>query len=139
MAEVTVYHNPACGTSRRVLALLKERGLSPRVIEYLKTPPSREEVGALAARAGVPVRELVRDKAAPFAELGLGEPGVSDEALLDAIAEHPLLLNRPIVVTDAGVRLCRPAETVLELLPPLGALGTKEIAEAVPTEGAAKD
>ena len=114
--DVTIYHNPACGTSRNVLAMLEERGLAPRVVEYLKTPPGREEVRALAARAGVPVRALLREKAPPFAELGLADEGLSEDALLDAIGEHPILLNRPIVVTPKGVALCRPKEKVLELL-----------------------
>lgn len=114
--DVTIYHNPACGTSRNVLALLEERGMSPRVIEYLKIPPSREEVRALAAKAGVPVRALLRENAPPYAELGLADEGLSDDALLDAIEQHPILLNRPIVVTPKGVALCRPKEKVLELL-----------------------
>ena len=113
---ITLYHNPACGTSRGVLAMLEERGLEPRVIEYLKTPPSREEVRALAAKAGVPVRALLREKAAPYEELGLADEGLSEEALLDAIAAHPILLNRPIVVTERGAALCRPKEKLLELL-----------------------
>lgn len=113
---VTVYHNPACGTSRNVLALLDQRGITPRVIEYLKSPPSRDEVRALAAKAGVPVRALLRDKAPPHAELGLADESLSDDALLDAIGQHPILLNRPIVVTDKGVALCRPKERLFDLL-----------------------
>ena len=114
--KVTIYHNPACGTSRGTLELLRERGIEPEVVEYLKTPPSREEVKALAARAGVPVRELLREKAPPYAELGLDDPQLTDEQLLDAIEQHPLLLNRPIVVTDKGAALCRPKERALDLL-----------------------
>lgn len=114
--DVTVYHNPACGTSRGVLALLAERGIAPRVIEYLETPPSRDEIRALAAKAGVPVRLLLRHKAPPYAELGLADERLSDDALLDAIGQHPILLNRPIVVTDKGVALCRPKERLLDLL-----------------------
>jgi arsenate reductase len=114
--DVLIYHNPACGTSRQVLAMLQERGIAPRVIEYLKTPPTREEVRALAAKAGVPVRALLRDKAPPYTELGLGDESLSDEVLLGAIVEHPILLNRPVVVTAKGAALCRPKEKVLELL-----------------------
>lgn len=113
---VTIYHNPACGTSRNVLGLLRERGLDPRVIEYLETPPSRDEIRDLARRAGVPLRDLLREKGTPFEELGLDDPALTDEQLLDAIDAHPILLNRPIVVTERGVKLCRPSETVLELL-----------------------
>lgn len=114
--DVTIYHNPACGTSRNVLAMLEERGIAPRVVEYLKQPPSRVEVRALAARAGVPLRELMREKGTPFEEMGLGDRAVGEEQLLDAIEQHPILLNRPIVVTDKGVALCRPKERVLDLL-----------------------
>lgn len=113
---VTVYHNPACGTSRGVLALLEERGITPQVIEYLKTPPSRAEVRALADRAGAPLRSLLREKAPPFEELGLADPSLSDEQLLDAVEQHPILLNRPIVITPKGAALCRPKEKLLELL-----------------------
>lgn len=114
--DVTVYHNPACGTSRGVLALLEERGIEPQVIEYLKTPPNREQVRALAAKASVPLRALLREKAAPFDELGLADPSRTDDELLDAIEQHPILLNRPIVVTSKGAALCRPKERVLDLL-----------------------
>lgn len=113
---VTVYHNPACGTSRAVLALLQERGVEPQVIEYLKTPPSRETVRELAGKAGVPIRALLRESAPPYAELGLADATLSDEQLLDAIEQHPILLNRPIVVTAKGTALCRPKEKVLDLL-----------------------
>lgn len=115
--DVVIYHNPACGTSRNVLALIRHAGLEPRVIEYLKTPPSRAEIRDLAARAGVPLRDLLREKGTPFADLGLGDPARTDADLLDALEAHPVLLNRPIVVTPAGARLCRPSETVLDLLP----------------------
>lgn len=114
--DVTVYHNSACGTSRGVLALLQERGITPRVIEYLKTPPSRDEIRALAASAGVSVRALLRENAAPYAEMGLANESLSDDALLDAIDQHPILLNRPIVVTPKGTALCRPKEKLLDLL-----------------------
>lgn len=117
MTEITIFHNPKCGTSRNVLALIRHAGFEPRVVEYLKTPPSREEIRALAAAAGQPLRALLRDKEAVFAELGLAGAGVSDDALLDAIEQHPVLLNRPIVVTPLGTALCRPSEAVLELLP----------------------
>ncbi|MDY6924111.1 MAG: arsenate reductase (glutaredoxin) [Pseudomonadota bacterium] len=118
--DVVIYHNPACGTSRNTLELIRHVGVEPRVIEYLRTPPSRAEVVDLAARAGVPLRDLVREKGTPFAELGLGDPARSDDELLDAIEAHPILLNRPIVVTARGVKLCRPSETVLDLLPAEG-------------------
>lgn len=118
--DVTLYHNPACGTSRNVLNLLRERGIEPRVIEYLKTPPSREEMRELARRTGLPLRALLREKGTPFAELGLGDEKLSNDDLLDAIERHPILLNRPIVVTTQAAKLCRPSETVLELLPPAG-------------------
>lgn len=114
--DVTVYHNPACGTSRSVLALLEERGITPRVIEYLKSPPSREEVRALAAKAGVPVRALLRDKAPSYAEMGLADESLSEDALLNAIEQHPILLNRPIVVTPKGAALCRPKDKLFDLL-----------------------
>lgn len=114
--DVTVYHNPACGTSRGVLALLEERGIAPRVIEYLKTPPSRDEVRRLAAAAGVPVRALLRENVAPYAERGLADESLTEDALLDAIEAEPILLNRPIVVTPKGTALCRPKEKVLDLL-----------------------
>jgi arsenate reductase len=115
--DVVIYHNPACGTSRNTLALIRHVGIEPHVIEYLKTPPGRAVVQDLAARMGVPLREMLREKGTPFAELGLGDPALGDDALLDAIEAHPVLLNRPIVVTPKGVRLCRPSEAVLDLLP----------------------
>lgn len=114
--DITIYHNPACGTSRNTLKLLEHLGYVPSVVEYLKAPPSRETIKTLVARMGVPLRDVIREKGTPFAELGLGSADVSDEVLLDAIAMHPVLLNRPIVVTPKGVRLCRPSEVVLELL-----------------------
>ncbi len=115
--DVVIYHNPACGTSRNTLALIRHVGIEPHVIEYLKTPPGRAVVQDLAARMGVPLREMLREKGTPFAELGLGDPALGDDALLDAIEARPVLLNRPIVVTPKGVRLCRPSEAVLDLLP----------------------
>lgn len=116
MAGVTIYHNPACGTSRNTLAILRERGIEPRIVEYLKTPPSRDEIRDLASRAAVPLRDLLRERGTPFEELGLGDPSLGDDQLLDAIEQHPILLNRPIVATDKGVALCRPKERVLDLL-----------------------
>lgn len=115
--DVVIYHNPACGTSRNTLALIRHLGIEPQVIEYLQTPPSRAVIRDLATRMGVPLRDIMREKGTPFAGLGLGDPAVSDERLLDAIEAHPVLLNRPIVVAPAGVRLCRPSEAVLDLLP----------------------
>ncbi len=124
---VTIYHNPACGTSRNALAMIRATGTEPVVVEYLKTPPSRDEVRDLVRRMGVTLRAVLREKGTPFAELGLGDPTLSDEALFDAIEAHPILLNRPIVVTPKGVRLCRPSETVLDLLDaPLPAGFSKE-------------
>ena len=129
--DTTIYHNPACGTSRNTLALIRAAGVEPRVIEYLETPPSREEVRALAEATGQPLRALLREKGTPFAELGLADPALSDDRLLDAIAAHPILLNRPIVVTPKGTRLCRPSEAVLALLPPMTGTFTKEDGEVV--------
>ncbi len=113
---VTIYHNPKCGTSRTVLGMLQERGVELEIIEYLQTPPSVARLGELVAAMGVPVRDVIRAKEAPYAELGLDDPGLSDEALLAAMVAHPILINRPIVVTPKGVRLCRPADEVLALL-----------------------
>lgn len=114
--DVTLYHNPACGTSRKVLGLIRDAGIEPHVIEYLKTPPSRADVIALVTAAGEGVRPLLREKAPPYAELGLADPALSEAALIDALAAHPILLNRPVVVTPRGTRVCRPAELVLGLL-----------------------
>ena len=117
MTPVTMYHNPACGTSRNTLALIRNSGVEPTVIEYLKTPPTRDELADLIRRMSVPVRAVLREKGTPFAELGLGDPSLSDDQLLDAMMAHPILINRPIVVTPLGVRLCRPSEAVLDILP----------------------
>jgi arsenate reductase len=114
--STTIYHNPACGTSRNTLAMIRASGTEPTVIEYLKTPPSRTELLALVHRMGVPLRDIIRQKGTPYAELRLDDPALSDDALLDAIEAHPILINRPIVVTPKGVRLCRPSEQVLDLL-----------------------
>lgn len=113
---VTIYHNPACGTSRNTLAMIRATGTEPVVIEYLRTPPSRAELLELVRRMGVTLRDVLRRKGTPYDALGLDDPTLTEEALLDAIAAHPILLNRPIVVTPKGVRLCRPSEVVLELL-----------------------
>lgn len=129
--DVIIYHNPACGTSRNTLGLIRNAGVEPHVIEYLKTPPSRALLLQLLARAELTVRDILREKGTPFAELGLDAPGLSDDALLDAVEAHPILINRPLVVSLKGVRLCRPSEAVLLLLPPqLGAF-RKEDGELV--------
>lgn len=115
--DVIIYHNPACGTSRNTLALIRHVGIEPHAIEYLKSPPSRAMIMGLVERMSVPLRGLLREKGTPFAELGLGDPDLTDDQLLDAIEAHPVLLNRPIVVSPLGVKLCRPSEAVLDLLP----------------------
>jgi len=117
MTDVTIYHNPACGTSRNVLALIRNAGVEPRVIEYLKTPPDRATLESLLTRMGMTPRGLLREKGTPYAELGLADELLSDAQLLDAMLSHPILINRPIVVTPRGVKLCRPAEAVLDILP----------------------
>lgn len=114
--SVTIYHNPACGTSRNTLGLIRNSGEEPTVIEYLKTPPGRDELAGLIARMGVPVRDVLRRKGTPYDELGLDDPALTDDQLLDAMMAHPILINRPIVVTPLGVKLCRPSEAVLDLL-----------------------
>lgn len=129
--DVIIYHNPDCGTSRNVLAMIRNAGVEPHVIEYLKSPPSRALLEALIALMGIPVRDLLREKGTPYAELGLGDPALSDDDLLDAMVAHPILMNRPVVVSPKGVRLCRPSELVLDLLPPQQAAFTKEDGEAV--------
>lgn len=116
--DVILYHNPDCGTSRNTLALIRDAGVEPHVIEYLKTPPSRARLLDLLARMDLPPRALLREKGTPFAELGLGDPALSDDALIAAMLAHPILINRPIVVSPKGTRLCRPSQTVTDLLPP---------------------
>jgi arsenate reductase (glutaredoxin) len=116
-SDVVIYHNPACGTSRNTLAMIRNAGIEPHVIEFLKTPPSRDELRALLARAGLTPRDVLREKGTPYAELGLGDESLSDEALIDAMMAHPVLINRPLVATPLGVRLCRPSEVVLDILP----------------------
>jgi arsenate reductase len=115
--DITIYHNPKCGTSRNTLALIRNTGVEPQIIDYLANPPARAQLAAMIAEAGLTVREAMRAKEAVFAELGLDDPAVGDDALLDAIVAHPVLLNRPFVVTPAGTRLCRPSELVLDILP----------------------
>jgi arsenate reductase len=114
---ITIYHNPACGTSRNVLGLIRAAGIEPTIIEYLKTPPSRAKLLELIAAMKISVRDLLRQKGTPYDELGLGDTALSDDALIDAMLAHPILINRPIVVTPLGVKLCRPSETVLDILP----------------------
>ncbi len=115
--DVVIYHNPDCGTSRNTLAMIRNAGIEPHVIEYLKTPPNRPRLVSLIARMGISARQLLREKGTPFAELGLADPTLSDDQLIDAMIEHPILINRPIVVSPLGVKLCRPSEEVLDLLP----------------------
>jgi arsenate reductase (glutaredoxin) len=115
--DIIIYHNPDCGTSRNTLGLIRNAGLEPHVIEYLKTPPTRVLLASLVKRMGVTVRSVLREKGTPFAELGLGDPSLRDDQLLDAMMQHPILINRPIVVSPLGVKLCRPSEAVLDLLP----------------------
>ena len=116
-ADIFIYHNPECGTSRNALAMIRNAGIEPQVIEYLKTPPSRTMLESLIVRAGMPPRALLREKGSPFAELGLDNPNLTDRQLIDAMMEHPVLINRPLVVSPLGVRLCRPSEAVLDLIP----------------------
>lgn len=132
MSSITIYHNPACGTSRNTLALIRNSGEEPVVVEYLKTPPSQETLVKLLADAGLTVREVLREKGTPYAELGLGDPKWTDAQLLDFIGQHPILMNRPIVVTSIGTKLCRPSEVVLDILPnPQKGPFTKEDGEVV--------
>ena len=132
MNPITIYHNPACGTSRNVLAMIRNSGEEPVVIEYLKTPPDRATLTALLAAMGVPVRAVLREKGTPYAELGLDDPKWSDEQLIGFMLQHPILINRPIVVTPLGTMLCRPSETVLDILPqPQRGAFSKEDGEAV--------
>lgn len=116
-SDVVIYHNPACGTSRNTLAMIRNAGIEPRVVEYLKEPPSRQELSDMLDRAGLEPRDVLREKGTPYAELGLADESLSHDALLDAMMAHPVLINRPLVVTPLGVRLCRPSELVLDILP----------------------
>lgn len=129
--DVVIYHNPDCGTSRNTLAMIRNAGVEPHVIEYLKTPPARALLVQLITRTGLSVRDVLREKGTPYADLGLGDPALTDEELLDAMMAHPILINRPIVVSPKGVRLCRPSERVLDLLPPQKGAFTKEDGEPV--------
>ena len=131
--DATIYHNPACGTSRNTLALIRAAGIEPTVIEYLENPPSREQLSTMIADAGLTVREAIREKGTPYAELGLDNPGLTDEQLLDAMIATPILINRPLVVTPLGTRLARPSEVVLDILPTDAFKGpfTKEDGEQV--------
>lgn len=132
MNSVTIYHNPNCGTSRNTLAMIRNAGIEPTIIEYLQHPPSREELVELIAKSGLTVREVIRQKGTPYAELGLDNLALSDDQLLDAMMAHPILINRPFVVTTLGVRLCRPSEIVLDILPsPQKGPFTKEDGEIV--------
>jgi arsenate reductase (glutaredoxin) len=132
---ITIYHNPDCGTSRNTLAMIRNSGVEPQIVEYLKTPPSRETLADLTRRMKIPVRALLREKGTPYRELGLSDPKLSDDQLLDAMVAHPVLINRPIVVTPLGVKLCRPSETVLDILPsPQQGAFTKEDGEKVVDE-----
>jgi arsenate reductase (glutaredoxin) len=115
--NVTIYHNPACGTSRNTLEIIRHAGIEPTVIEYLKTPPSKEDLAKMISEAGLSVRQAIREKGTPYQELGLADPALSDDQLLDAMIATPILINRPLVVTDMGTRLCRPSEVVLDILP----------------------
>jgi arsenate reductase (glutaredoxin) len=117
MRDVVIYHNPDCGTSRNTLALIQNAGLEPHVVEYLKSPPSRAMLESLIARMDITPQALLREKGTPYTELGLADPSLSDDQLIDAMMAHPILINRPIVVTERGVRLCRPSEAVLDILP----------------------
>lgn len=129
--DVIIYHHPDCGTSRNTLGLIRNAGVEPHIIEYLKTPPSRALLVQLIERAGLSARSILREKGTPYADLGLGDPELTDDALLDAMMAHPILINRPLVVSPKGVKLCRPSEAVLDLLPPQRGEFVKEDGERV--------
>lgn len=131
MMDVIIYHNPTCGTSRNTLGLIRNAGIEPHVIEYLKTPPTRALLRQMIERMGISVRALLREKGTPFHELGLADPDLTDDQLFEAMLAHPILINRPIVVTPNGVRLCRPSEQVIDLLPPQRSDFVKEDGERV--------
>ena len=135
--DIIIYHNPECGTSRNALAMIRNAGIEPHIIEYLKTPPSRALLTQLMQRAGLTPRDLLREKGTPFHELGLDDPKLSDEQLIDAMMEHPILVNRPLVVSPLGVKLCRPSEAVLDLLPgrQLGAFAKEDGEQVVAADG----
>ncbi|MEL7049594.1 MAG: arsenate reductase (glutaredoxin) [Pseudomonadota bacterium] len=136
LGKVTIYHNPKCGTSRNTLAMIRQSGVEPDVIEYLKTPPTRAKLVDLIADMGISVRDLIRQKGTPYAELGLDNNALGDEALIDAMMEHPILINRPIVITSKGTALCRPSEKVLELLenPDIGSFAKEDGQVVVPAK-----
>ena len=137
--DIVIYHNPECGTSRNVLGLIRNAGVEPHVIEYLKTPPSRPMLVELIDRAGITPRELLREKGTPYAELGLSDPALAEDVLVNAMMAHPVLINRPLVVSPWGVKLCRPSEAVLDLLPsPQQGAFTKEDGERVVDESGAR-
>ncbi|HKG77175.1 MAG TPA: arsenate reductase (glutaredoxin) [Beijerinckiaceae bacterium] len=129
--DVIIYHNPACGTSRNTLGLIRNAGIEPHIVEYLKTPPSRTMLKNLIARMGICARDVIREKGTPYADLGLANPQLTDEDLIDAMLAHPVLINRPIVVTPLGVKLCRPSEAVLDILPAQQAPFSKEDGQPV--------
>ena len=135
--DIVIYHNPDCGTSRNTLAMIRNAGIEPHVVEYLKTPPARALLVELIDRAGMTPRELLREKGTPYAELGLGDTSLSDDALVDAMMAHPILINRPLVVSALGVKLCRPSEAVLDLLPSdqLGAFAKEDGEQVVDASG----
>ena len=137
MTDIIIYHNPECGTSRNVLGLIRNAGIEPHVVEYLKTPPARALLVELIDRAGMTPRELLREKGTPYAELGLNDTSLSDDALVDAMMTHPILINRPLVVSPLGVKLCRPSEAVLDLLPgdQLGAFAKEDGQQVVDASG----
>jgi arsenate reductase (glutaredoxin) len=136
-ADIVIYHNPECGTSRNTLALIRNAGIEPHVVEYLKTPPARALLEQLIDRAGISPRDLLREKGTPYAELGLGDDSLSDTALIDAMMAHPVLINRPLVVSPLGVKLCRPSEAVLDILPArqLGAFAKEDGEQVVDASG----
>ncbi len=135
--DIVIYHNSACGTSRNTLAMIRNAGIEPHVVEYLKTPPARALLVELIDRAGMTPRELLREKGTPYVELGLGDTSLSDEALIDAMMAHPILINRPLVVSPLGVKLCRPSEAVLDLLPSdqLGAFAKEDGEQVIDASG----
>ncbi|HEX7856186.1 MAG TPA: arsenate reductase (glutaredoxin) [Sphingobium sp.] len=137
MTDIIIYHNPDCGTSRNTLAMIRNAGIEPHVVEYLKTPPSRAMLVQLIERAGITPRQLLREKGTPYAELGLGNESLTDEALVDAMVAHPILINRPLVVSPLGMRLCRPSEAVLDILPApqQGAFAKEDGEEVVDADG----
>lgn len=137
MTDIIIYHNPECGTSRNTLALIRNAGIEPHVVEYLKTPPSRAMLEQLIKRAGITPRDLLREKGTPYAELGLGDESLNDSALIDAMMAHPVLINRPLVVSPLGVKLCRPSEAVLDIIPApqLGAFAKEDGEQVVDAAG----